>query len=214
MTVKIKICGLMRPQDARSAVAAGVSYLGVVFAGGARAVSPDRAGEVVAAGGGVPVLGVFADQSFEEILQIRERAGLSGAQLHGPYSRSVAERLRAAGLQVWRVVRIAVPADLDSLGDAIPGSDAVLVEPKVSHARGGTGVPLDLAVAREARGRLAGHPMALAGGLTPDTVAEALDFVHPDIVDVSSGVERLPGIKDSNRIARFAEAVFAHSPIT
>jgi phosphoribosylanthranilate isomerase len=126
----------------------------------------------------------------------------------------VAERLRAAGLQVWRVVRIAVPADLDALGEAIPGSDAVLVEPKVPHSPGGAGVPLDLAVAREARGRLAGHPMALAGGLTPETVAQALAFVRPEIVDVSSGVECLPGIKDHNQIARFVEAVFAHSPIT
>lgn len=214
MAAKIKICGLMRPEDARKAVEVGASYLGVVFAEGPRAVAPDRAGELVTAGGGVPVLGVFAHQPFEEILQISERAGLSGAQLHGPYSRSVAERLRAAGLQVWRVVRIAVPADLDSLAEAIPGSDAVLVEPKVLHAPGGAGIPLDLAVAREARGRLAGHPMALAGGLTPDTVAAALDFVRPEIVDVSSGVERLPGVKDYNRIARFAEAVFAHSPIT
>jgi phosphoribosylanthranilate isomerase len=214
MAVKIKICGLMRPQDARKAVEAGASYLGVVFAGGPRAVSPERAGELVAAGAGVPVLGVFTDQPLEKILQIREQVGLSGAQLHGPYSRSEAERLRAAGLQVWRVVRIAVPADLDSLGDAIPGSDVVLVEPKVLDAPGGAGVPLDLAVAREARGRLAGHTMALAGGLTPDTVAAALDFVRPEIVDVSSGVERLPGIKDHNRMARFAEAVFAHSPIT
>jgi phosphoribosylanthranilate isomerase len=204
----------MRPQDAKSAAAAGASYLGVVFAGGPRAVSPDRAGEVVAAGGGVAVLGVFADQTFDEILQICDRAGLSGAQLHGTYSRSVAERLRAAGLQVWRVVRIAVPSDLDSLSEAVPGSDAVLVEPRVSHARGGAGVPLDLAVAREARGRLAGHPMVLAGGLTPERVATVLDFVRPAIVDVSSGVERLPGIKDPKRIARFVEAVFAHSPVS
>jgi phosphoribosylanthranilate isomerase len=214
MAVKIKICGLMRAQDAGKAAEAGAAYLGVVFAGGPRAVSPDQAGEVVAAGLGVPVLGVFADQSADQILRIRDQAGISGAQLHGNYSRSVAERLRAAGLQVWRVVRIAVPSDLDSLGEAIPESDVVLVEPKVPHSRGGAGVPLDLAVAREARARLAGHPMALAGGLTPDTVAEALVLVRPEIVDVSSGVERLPGIKDYNRIARFVEAVFAHSPIT
>jgi phosphoribosylanthranilate isomerase len=214
MAVKIKICGLMRSQDARKAAEAGASYLGVVFAGGPRAVTPEQAEAVVAAGAGVPVLGVFADQSLEEILQISDWTGLSGAQLHGPYSPSVAERLRAAGLQVWRVVRIAVPADLDLLAEAIPGSDAVLVEPRVPHARGGTGIPLDLAVAREARGRLAGHPMALAGGLTPDTVGPALALVRPQIVDVSSGVECLPGIKDYNRIARFVEAVFAHSPVT
>ncbi|HMH55930.1 MAG TPA: phosphoribosylanthranilate isomerase, partial [Gemmatimonadales bacterium] len=125
-----------------------------------------------------------------------------------------AARLRAAGLEVWRVVRIAAPSDLDLLVEAANESDAVLVEPKVAHVRGGAGLPLDLAVAREARSRLAGHPMVLAGGLTPETVAEALALVRPEIVDVSSGVERLPGIKDLDKIARFVEAVFAHSPIT
>jgi phosphoribosylanthranilate isomerase len=214
MTVKIKICGLLHPLDAARSVEVGASYLGVVFAGGPRAVTPASAGEVVQAGGGVPVLGVFADQPAEEILQICEQAGLSGAQLHGSYPPSVAARLRSAGLRVWRVVRIAVPSDLDALREAIPESDAVLVEPRVSHLPGGAGVPLDLAVAREARGRLAGHPMVLAGGLTPETVAEALALVRPEIVDVSSGVERQPGIKDPNRLARFAEAVLAHSPIT
>lgn len=214
MAVKIKICGIMRGQDARAAAEAGASYLGVVFAGGPRAVTADQAREVVAAGGGVPVLGIFADHSAEQILQLCGSVGLSGAQLHGPYSRSVAKRIRDAGLQVWRVVRIAVPADLDALGEAIPDSDAVLVEPSVSHVRGGAGIPLDLAVAREARARLAGHPMVLAGGLTPETVSQALAYVRPEMVDVSSGVERLPGNKDSDKLARFMEAVFAHSPIT
>jgi phosphoribosylanthranilate isomerase len=214
MAVKIKICGLMRPADAARSAEAGASYLGVVFAGGLRTVTPAGASEVVQAARGVPVLGVFGDQPVEEILQICEQAGLSGAQLHGSYSPSVAARVRAAGLQVWRVVRIAVPSDLDALRDAVPESDAVLVEPRVLHLRGGAGVPLDLAVAREARGRLAGHPMVLAGGLTPETVAEAVALVQPEIVDVSSGVERQPGIKDPNRLARFVEAVFADSPIT
>lgn len=174
-------------------------------------MSSDRARAVVRAADGIPVMGVFADQSTDEILQTGERAELSGAQLHGSYSQAAAARIRAAGLQVWRVVRIAMPADLDALADAAVESDAVLVEPRVAHARGGAGVPLDLAVAREARRRLVGHPMVLAGGLTPDSVGEALALVRPEIVDVSSGVERLPGIKDSNKIARFVEAVFAHS---
>jgi phosphoribosylanthranilate isomerase len=211
MTVKIKICGLTRPLDAARSVEVGASYLGVVFAGGPRAVTPASAAEVVQAGDGVPVLGVFTDQRAEEILQICEQSGLSGAQLHGSYSPSVAARLRAAGLRVWRVVRIAVPSDLDALREAIPESDAVLVEPRVFHVPGGAGVPLELA---EARGRLAGHPMVLAGGLTPETVAQALALVRPEVVDVSSGVERQPGIKDPNRLARFSEAVLAHSSIT
>lgn len=214
MVAKIKICGIMRPDEAAFAGAAGASYLGVVFAEGPRTVTQDIAREIAAAAGSVAVMGVFADQPVDEILQICDRAGLSGAQLHGSYSPASAARLRAAGLEVWRVVRIAAPSDLDLLGEAANESDAVLVEPKVEHVRGGAGLPLDLAVAREARSRLAGHPMALAGGLTAETVSEALALVRPEIVDVSSGVERLPGIKDLDKIARFVEAVFAHSPIT
>src|SRR4051812_41254988 len=164
----------MRPEEAAAAVSAGASYLGVVFAEGPRAVGSGLAGEIVAAAGDVAVMGVFTDQSVEEILQMRDRARLSGAQLHGTYSPASAARLRAHGLEVWRVVRIAAPSDLDLLAEAIGDSDAVLVEPKVNHVRGGAGLPLSLAVAREARSRLAGHPMVLAGGLTPGTVGEAL----------------------------------------
>jgi phosphoribosylanthranilate isomerase len=214
VAAKIKICGLLRAADAEHAAALGAAYLGVVFAGGPRTATPEQAREIVIAGGGVPVLGVFAEQQLEEILQICDRSGLSGAQLHGPYSRAEAARLRAAGLQVWRVVRIAAPSDLDSLVLAIPESDAVLVEPRVQSRLGGAGIPLELAVAREARGRLAGHSMVLAGGLTPATVAQALALVRPEVVDVSSGIERRPGIKDPDKVVQFVEAVLAHSSVT
>ena len=117
-------------------------------------------------------------------------------------------------MEVWRVVRIAIPSDLDSVEEAEVESDAVLVEPRVPHARGGAGVSLDLALACEARRRLAGHRMVLAGGLRPDNVKEALAQVRPEVVDVSSGVERLPGIKDPNKITRFAEAVLAYSSLS
>jgi phosphoribosylanthranilate isomerase len=112
------------------------------------------------------------------------------------------------------VVRIAEPADLDGLAAASAEADAVLVEPRVAHALGGTGVSLDLAVARGARDRLAGVMMVLAGGLTPDTVARAVALVRPEVVDVSSGVEHLPGIKDPEKIARFMEAACGHSAIS
>jgi phosphoribosylanthranilate isomerase len=213
MDAKIKICGLMHPEEATTAVQAGASYLGVVFAEGPRTVTVPIARGIVAAAGSAKVMGVFTDQTTDEILQIREETGLSGAQLHGAYSPASAARLRAVGLEVWRVVRIAAPSDLDLLGDSATASDAVLVEPKIAHVKGGAGLPLDLAVAREARSRLAGHTMVLAGGLTAETISEALTIVRPDIVDVSSGVERLPGVKDLNKIVRFVEAVFAHSPI-
>ena len=213
-TVRVKICGLTRGEDAAAAAAAGAAYLGVVFAGGPRRVDAAAAAAVSAAAGGVPVVGVYGDQSVEEILRLSGAARLAGAQLHGAYRREDARRLRAEGLVVWRVVRIADPDDLDRLSEAARDADAVLVEPRVPHAAGGTGVSLDLAVAREARGRLAGATMVLAGGLTAETVAGAVALVRPEVVDVSSGVERLPGIKDPDKIARFLEAVFGHSAIT
>ena len=158
------------------------------------------------------MLGVFGSQPAGEIVQICRAAGLAGAQLHGPYTADDAATVAAAGLLVWRVLRIARPGDLDRLAEIALQGETVLVEPSVPHAEGGAGVPLDLALAVEARRRLAGARMALAGGLTPETVGPAMALVRPDVVDVSSGVESLPGIKDHEKIARFLEAVLGRSP--
>ena len=212
MTARVKICGLTRPEDAATAAAAGVSFLGVVFAGGPRRVSFVRAAEIVAASRGVPVLGVFGDRSVEEIVRGAREAGLAGAQLHGPHGPADAARLAEAGLIVWRVLRIARPEDLELLPETSLHAEAVLIEPRVPGAQGGTGVPLDLDLAVEARRRIPDSRMALAGGLTPETVGRAVALVRPDVVDVSSGVESLPGIKDHDKIARFLEAVFGRSP--
>ena len=212
MAARVKVCGLTRPEDAGYAAEAGAAYLGVVFAGGPRQVSPPQAARVVAASRGVPVLGVFGGTPVGEILSLAGEIGLSGAQLHGPYAREDAARLGSAGLIVWRVVRIASPADLDLLPGAALDAETVLVEPRVPHAEGGSGVPLDLAVAVEARHRLSGLRMALAGGLAPETVGAAMALVRADVADVSSGVESLPGIKDHQKIARFLEAVLGRSP--
>jgi len=211
---KIKFCGIVQGRDAAFAAHAGAAYLGVVFAGGPRTVTEDGAREVVAAAAGVPVLGVFADQSPDEILRIAAVCGLGGAQLHGPYTPADAARLKTEGLEVWRVARIAASSDLDTVEKTDFESDAVLVEPQVPHLPGGAGVPLALALAFEARRRLAGHRMVLAGGLRPGNVGAAVSQVRPEIVDVSSGVETSPGTKDPHQIIRFVEAVFAHSSVT
>jgi phosphoribosylanthranilate isomerase len=213
VVAKIKFCGIMRSEDATAAARAGAGYLGVVFAEGPRTVSEAGAREVVAAASGVPVLGVFATQSPDQILRITGACGILGAQLHGDYSPADAARLRREGLEVWRVVRIGAPADLDSVEGAGDEADAVLVEPLVAHLRGGAGIPLGLALACEARRRLVGR-MVLAGGLGPENVGAALVQVRPEVVDVSSGVESRPGVKDPQQITRFAEAVFAHSSVT
>ncbi|MGH7628303.1 MAG: phosphoribosylanthranilate isomerase, partial [Gemmatimonadales bacterium] len=188
-------------------------WLGVVFASGPRIVTPARAAAIVAAAGGRAVLGVFGAQSVPVIREICGAARLAGAQLHGTYTPADAAALREAGLLVWRVVRLASDADLAQL-DEPWDVDAVLVEPRVPQLDGGAGRPLGLPLARAARIRLGAGRMVLAGGLAPDTVAAAVGLVAPDVVDVSSGVETLPGIKDHRRIARFVEAARGRSAVT
>jgi len=212
MAVEAKICGLTDPADAAVAVEAGASYLGVVFAGGPRRVSARAAREVVAAAGSVPVFGVFGDAGADEILRMCSVAGLAGVQLHAVFSRETAGRLRAEGLPVWAVVRLGSLDDLRALDDSATDADAVLIEPAVSGLDGGTGVPLPRDLAVGARARLGARRLVLAGGLRPGSVAAAIAAVHPDIVDVSSGVERAPGRKDPALVRHFLEAVRGDQP--
>ncbi len=207
MVVEAKICGLTRPDDARLAAAWGASWLGVVFAGGPRQVDVPRARAIVDAVDGVPVLGVFAGLEASAILECCAAAGLSGAQLHDGGSAPLASQLASSGLLVWRVVRMAGPEDLVLLDDAARGADVVLVEPRVAGRAGGSGTPLDLALASAARQRVRGSRFALAGGLTPESLPEALRVVQPGIVDVSSGVEHTSGIKSPERMKAFLEVV-------
>ncbi|HEX5385976.1 MAG TPA: hypothetical protein VFW66_04680 [Gemmatimonadales bacterium] len=212
MSVEVKICGLTRPQDAAAAAASGASYLGVVFASGPRVVTPAAARAIVAAADGRPVLGVVGAASGDEILRLRDAAALSGVQLHGVHTVADAARLRREGLLVWRVARVAAWVDLAALDGLAAEADAVLVEPRVAHADGGSGVQLGLPVARAARAALAGCRMVLAGGLTAELVGEVVGLVAPDIVDVSSGVEIQPGIKDPLKMDRFVEAARGSRP--
>lgn len=212
MGVEAKICGLTCAADAALAVRLGARYLGVVLAGGPRLVTRAQVHEVVSAGDGAPVLGVFAGQPTDEILRLRDRTGVRGAQLHEGYDTAAAERLRREEMLVWRVVRLAEAPGADDLLPQADLADVVLVEPRVPGALGGTGVALDLTVAAEARRLLADRRVALAGGLTPETVGRAIALVQPDIVDVSSGVESHPGRKAPERLARFMEAVVGDHP--
>jgi phosphoribosylanthranilate isomerase len=208
--VEVKICGLTRAVDAEYADAAGASYLGVIFAGGPRQRLPQQARDVLS-GRRARKVGVFADQAETEIAEIAREVGLDVIQLHGVSEPARVQAVRAAtGLEVWTVLRTAdgvLPAEAEELADE---SDALVVDALVPGTLGGSGVTvpwIELGESLDAMER--GHRIVLAGGLTPENVGEAIDYVSPMVVDVSSGVESAPGIKDHARIRAFIAAAQA-----
>ena len=215
MAVEIKICGLTRSVDAELADAAGAAYLGVIFAGGPRQRLPTEA-RTTLAGRRAHKVGVFSTQSGSEISEIAGAIGLDVVQLHGGADAERVHAVRAAtGLEVWAVVRTAdgkLPENTEELAHA---ADALLIDALVAGQLGGSGVAVPWGILGESLDAMdAGHRIVLAGGLTPDNVAEAISYVSPMVVDVSSGVESAPGVKDHARLRAFIAAVRATSELS
>ncbi len=205
-----KICGITAAEDAVTAVAAGASYLGVVFTPGARRVEPALARDIVLAAGQTPVIGVFAGRlRVSEILDITAAAGFAGMQLAPPHSTADARRIRAMGYLVWRSMPLESDRDLAWLAGVREAASAVVVGPPPRHGVGGNPVLLPLELAREARAHLPGHQMVLTGGLTPHNVGNAIAEVRPDIVELALGDPTRAGSTDAGRIQQFMEAVIA-----
>jgi phosphoribosylanthranilate isomerase len=210
--VEVKICGLTRAVDAERADAAGAAYLGVIFAGGPRQRRPDEA-RAVLAGRRARKVGVFASQTESEIADISSAVGLDVVQLHGASNPDRVDAVRAAtGCEVWAVVRTSdglLPHGAEELAEA---ADALLIDAMAAGQLGGSGIAVPWGVLGESLDAMeVGHRIVLAGGLTADNVAEAISYVSPMIVDVSSGVESAPGVKDHARIRAFVAAVRATS---
>ncbi len=153
-------------------------------------------------------VGVFGAARAGEIGRVAREARLDIVQLHAdPAPADVAAVRGETAARVWAVVRVtdALPPEADELFSV---ADAVLIDARVPGSLGGSGVAVEWAALKSALGarRRAGR-VVLAGGLTPDNVARAVATLHPDVVDVSSGVERAPGIKDHARMRAFAAAV-------
>jgi phosphoribosylanthranilate isomerase len=206
---RTKFCGLTRPEDARLAGELGAAYAGAIFAGGPRAVTPVHAAEVLAAAGpAVRRVGVFAADAPERVAEVAEAAGLDVVQLHAdPTVEDVARvRGRYAGA-VWAVLRTSGTSVPEGAAGLFATADAVLLDARVPGALGGTGHALDWVGLAAAVARVRGSGrLVLAGGLTPENVGRAVAALKPDVVDVSSGVEVAPGIKDHRRMRAFADA--------
>ena len=188
----------------------GAAYVGVIFAGGPRLVTVAEARQVVdAARGRARTVGVFGADSPETIARIVREAGLDVVQLSADPDAETVDAVRSAtGAEVWAAVRCgaSLPASASILFDR---ADAVLLDAKVEGQLGGTGRTLpwdDLAAALRAA-RSSGGRLVLAGGLTPENVRRAAVVLEPDVVDVSSGVESAPGVKDHERMRAFVRAI-------
>jgi phosphoribosylanthranilate isomerase len=198
---RVKICGITCVEDALMAADLGANAVGLVFAKSPRRVSPDRATEVVRAlPPFVAAVGVFVDETTEQILRIVEKCGLAAVQLHG--DEGPAQAREFPGVKVIRAVRVRDESSLAGLADW--DVSAFLLDTYVENARGGSGKTFNWDLARAAR---LPAPIILAGGLNPDNIRKAIETVRPYGVDVSSGVEAEPGRKDPGLLKRLFEEI-------
>jgi phosphoribosylanthranilate isomerase len=205
----IKFCGLTRAEDALAAAELGAAYVGVIFAGGPRLLTENRAAEVLAdVPRDVGRVGVFGDQAPSEIARIARRLSLRAVQLHGALDPDrVGEIRRTVEAEVWPVIRIAggeLPAGAMWV---VSNSDVLFLDSYVANSPGGSGVSFDWnALATTVRWLREGKRVMLAGGLRATNLPRAIAAIAPDVVDVSSGVESAPGIKDHNQMRLFRDA--------
>ncbi|WP_242396363.1 phosphoribosylanthranilate isomerase [Anaeromyxobacter oryzisoli] len=198
-TPRVKLCGFRRLDDALAAAALGADALGFNFwPRSKRFVEPAAARAIVARlPPGVTAVGVFVDPTREELLAAIAASGVGAVQLHGDEPPAL-----CAGLPVpvVKAIRVEGPRSLAALA-SYEVSGFLLDSPSPGY--GGSGAAFDWALAAEAA---ANRRVWLAGGLTPENVAEAIRAVRPFGVDVASGVESAPGVKDHQKMKRFIEA--------
>ena len=196
---KVKICGITRAEDAQLASELGADFLGFIFVRTSpRYIEPEKAAEIAASVKGPKYVGVFRDESVDTIHRITHRAGLDLIQFHGTESD---EDMHTLGMPGVKAIRVG-----ETLPDtsSYPSAEWLLFDTFDDRRDGGTGRRFDWSLlAMYSRNK----PFFLAGGLAPDNVAAAISLVRPDAIDVSSGVESEPGVKDPDKLRNLFERV-------
>jgi phosphoribosylanthranilate isomerase len=205
--MKIKICGIRRAEDITAAVQAGADAIGLNFVrSSARFVNLPLARKLILQSKAPKMTwcGVFVNATQDEILEAVKTLDLTVVQLHGDEKSEFLNSLRTklgSRVSIWKAVRVAQKEDLQAMTQCDP--DAWLIDSKVAGMRGGSGQTFDWSVLT---GISRSKPLILSGGLNPGNVAEAIRCVAPEWVDVASGVESGPGIKDEKLIQEFVRA--------
>lgn len=205
---RVKVCGITRPEDAELAVSLGAWALGfILWERSPRAADPAVAAGIVARfRRRVETVGVFVDPTLDEVAAAVDTLGLSKVQLHGSVGASFCNAVhRRTGVGVIRAFRVGSNADVQD-ADRFREVDLQLYDARVDGAEGGTGQTWDWGLLRTRRARV---PLILSGGLTADNVAAGIAAVDPFAVDVASGVEAAPGVKDPTKVEAFIAAAQA-----
>ena len=200
---KIKICGIKTLKDALEAIDAGADYLGFNFYHkSVRFIEKQACTEITAVlkkeYPHIKLVGVFVNSSVEEVKDILDTCSLDLAQLHGDETAETLNKLEGKAFKAFR----GIPENIN--GFARDDAPALLVDASVEGAYGGSGVTADWNGAAKLAKK---YPLLLAGGLTPENVAEAVGRVKPWGVDVASGVESIPGEKDAAKMKAFVKAI-------
>ncbi len=208
--MRVKFCGITRLEDAEEAVRLGAWAIGLNhWAESVRRVDPATAVEISAAvRRRVQLVGVFVNATLDELARAAEDESLAMLQLHGDEGPEFCrEAARRTGCKVIKAMRVRSNADV--IAAEAYRVDFHLFDGHREGSPGGTGESFDWELLA---GRRSVIPMILAGGLTPDNVAEAISIVRPNAVDVASGVESAPGVKDHELMAAFVETA-SSSPV-
>ncbi len=199
---KIKICGITNLQDAFYACDLGADALGFIFTKSPRRISPQNAERIIKKlPPYVSTVGVFVDENAEDVMKIAFSCHLTAVQFHGRQTQK--ELYAFAPLKAIKAFRVKDAESLKPLPH-FPDVDAFLLDAHTKGKTGGTGKTFNWNLAAAARKKV-DKPLILAGGLTPQNVADAIRKVKPYAVDVASGVEKSPGVKDYKKLKKFIE---------
>ena len=198
--VKVKICGLTRDEDVKAAIAAGANAIGFVFTASPRRISIDTAIRLSSyVPKGILRVGLFLDQDRSEIDRVINSVSLDVLQFHGSETE---QECSVFGLPWLKAVAMENADSASKAESDYPGAMGLLLDSHTAGKRGGSGKVFDWSLSRPVA-----KPVWLAGGLDAANVARAIRIVKPFAVDVSSGVEVSPGIKEASRIRAFIKAV-------